>query len=305
MMRKSPLAFYAMVSAIPFVTLAIASWLNSWHEQLETDNITDEPSRQVTLKAQIAALVNEELPEHERRNAADALAKRGPLAVPEMTEVLETGSNSSRTLALYVLGRVGVDDYESAIPLLAKALQDSSLEVRIAAVNAVPKMIDDDHALLELLTPCLDDEDKAVSKEAFESLAELGEVAVPIFRKYLRSPSIPKRSFASRAIRKSTKESSPYTSEYLEIATSTEYSPAAQNLVGPLLTLKKNDIKVLKQLVRSPQPNVRKTALKFLQFLPEQQRATVLFELLEEDDWRLRYSALQACAKRAKEFDEQ
>ncbi len=71
--------------------------------------------------------------------AADALARIGEAAVPELITMLQQADPARRVLACEILGRMGADA-RLALPALIEKLQDPSPEVRRAAARAIGQM---------------------------------------------------------------------------------------------------------------------------------------------------------------------
>ena len=149
--------------------------------------------RAVPAMVQLPSSYSEEL----RSNAAEALRKIGPPAVPAVLVAAKAPDPIVRAGAVRALG--GIDSPTARAATLA-ALKDADVGVRIEAARglAVQPEPNDVPALLAAFS----DKDGRVGAEAAHALAVMGKPAVPALIGALRAPPLsPQAYFAQQALR--------------------------------------------------------------------------------------------------------
>jgi HEAT repeat protein len=102
-----------------------------------------------------------------KREAAEALGKMGPEAVPALTKALQHNQYFVRRIAARALGEAGG---AGAVPALIKALQDTDRSVRVISVKSLGRIGSDAEEAIPALTRALEDERYDVRTSATRAL---------------------------------------------------------------------------------------------------------------------------------------
>lgn len=123
-----------------------------------------------------------------RRKAADDLAAKGKVAVPQLAEALESDRAQTRAAAAYALNEIGADA-AAATPTLLDVLKDDDELVRALATSTLAQVGLDQNVLISILTAAVQNESGLVKDVAAEALVKIGADAVPALGDVLKSPS--------------------------------------------------------------------------------------------------------------------
>jgi HEAT repeat protein len=102
-----------------------------------------------------------------KREAAEALGKMGPEAIPSLVKALQNNQYFARRMSALALGEIGGAD---AVPALIKALQDGDRSVRVISVQALGKIGPDAREAIPALTRALKDTHYSVRWNATRAL---------------------------------------------------------------------------------------------------------------------------------------
>jgi HEAT repeat protein len=111
-----------------------------------------------------------------REQAVTPLLSFGAAAVPPLVDLLRSGDDQSRLLALKVLEGLGADA-KDALPALIEARNDPHSEVRYKAIVCLTELGTDAKEAIPALIAGLDDPDVRVRMSAVERLAQFGKDA--------------------------------------------------------------------------------------------------------------------------------
>lgn len=128
------------------------------------------------------------------QGAAEALARRGPAAVPPLCELLRDARPHAMVRAIAVLARIGDS---SALEAVVETLRSPEPHVRGAGAEALGAF---GEAAAAPLAELLDDPDWSVACRAITSLQRVGPPAVPALVPALRDGSWRVRREAARAL---------------------------------------------------------------------------------------------------------
>lgn len=104
--------------------------------------------------------------------AANAVAQVGQPAVASLVDLLERGGQELQWRAARSIGQIG-KAARSAVPQLERAFDNSSVQVRIEAVDAVWKISGEPQLVAATLVKTLSEDDRQVRRRAAELLVEL------------------------------------------------------------------------------------------------------------------------------------
>jgi HEAT repeat protein len=102
-----------------------------------------------------------------KREAAEALGKMGPEAIPALIKALQNNQYFARRMSALALGEIGGAD---VVPALIKALQDDDRSVRVISVQALGKIGADAKEAIPALTKALQDKHYPVRWNATRAL---------------------------------------------------------------------------------------------------------------------------------------
>ncbi|HBW66792.1 MAG TPA: hypothetical protein DEF43_06425, partial [Chloroflexus aurantiacus] len=131
--------------------------------------------------------------EHLSKETAAVLARVGKPAVPMLAQALNDPSVEVRRAVVQALGLVG----DAAVPVLAQALNDAQPEVRWAAVASLVAV---GNAAVDTLVQALGDDDAEVRRVIGQALLEIGDAAMPALVKALADKRANVREAAARAL---------------------------------------------------------------------------------------------------------
>ena len=149
---------------------------------IETTRADDEPSPLATAIKDLASPK-----ESVQIAAADSLGAMGENAVeavPLLSKALGEKSAMVRAHAARALGRIG-EAAKDAGPALAELVADPNDDVRRSALNALRKIKPDRDKTLPIISQALAHADPSTRVHALQSIADMGEAAVPALIKAL------------------------------------------------------------------------------------------------------------------------
>ena len=124
---------------------------------------------------------------HVARDASEALARLGPVAVPGLIDVLRDGKPAVRVAALEILARI---EPKTVLPIgeIVRCLDDRAYEVRVAAALALASAdrLSEASAAVPLLMAALDDVVEDVTDDYTTELNAIGKSPVPALVERLR-----------------------------------------------------------------------------------------------------------------------
>lgn len=141
-----------------------------------------------------------------RRQAVDAMAMAGEVAVPALIQAMDHPDEAVRNRAVFALPWMGGD---AATPALLAALRHDTPSIRLWAVSAVGDMQGrgkdvSDRAIVDALTALLQDENADTRRSAATSLLNVGPAAaraIPALQAATKDPRPSVRRYARRAIK--------------------------------------------------------------------------------------------------------
>jgi hypothetical protein len=122
-------------------------------------------------------------------------------AVPALIDIFEKDiSTDSMVHAGFALASLG-SAAKPAIPPLLRALTNSNLLVRKAAMTPLARIHDDPEKIVPVLIQCCQDTNRYISSMAIYGLKDYGQLAVPTLVKLLSDPNQKTREAAAAALK--------------------------------------------------------------------------------------------------------
>jgi HEAT repeat protein len=148
----------------------------------------------------LAKMLRQDKKDLPSQSAAEALARIGSAAVPELLQSLKHPAAVVRFRAAWALGMIGSDADQEVVPPLIKALGDHDKHVRHLAAYALGEMGPRAQSAAVPLVAALRDPVAAVRKQAAASLRRIGAATVPALIEALKDKRSETREAAAHAL---------------------------------------------------------------------------------------------------------
>ncbi len=166
-------------SAVPAMLEILKSDNANGKEQVMRLAAECAPGDQAVIDAICAVLEDEENEETEylRGAASFALARMGKDGLPQVLELLKSGTPPTQAAAAEALGRFDEDVSDQAVPALQQALASDDKSVATRAAISLARRFGQADGTLSLLTEALKSSNDDLVEEAAQGLSSLGEKA--------------------------------------------------------------------------------------------------------------------------------
>ncbi len=226
--------------------------------------------------------------------SAMAVARIGPQAEPAIDALVRSlgdDGEQRRYRSAWALSRIGT----AAIEALVAAAKDDSTRRRIAALDAMGWMAADADRLLESLDDAVRDQNPDVRRQATASLSRLGPIAADSLGAALDSDDETVRAIAAEGLAKTKQRATPYRDRLIELLDDPASAVRAAAIVAVSVAAEPDDqmTQWIIDAVLDPDVQVRSGGVIALRNLDDASDRAVdrLIELLGQDDSQQRDAA--------------